>query len=174
MIMKKNDRLFAIKNLILNHDITTQQELMELLQKEGFQSTQATLSRDIKELNLIKVSQLGRRTKYAFYHDVYREKSLYFRLEKALHDYGISVTSVNFFVLLLVKPTYPNIIASLIDELKISEIAGTIASFDTCLIILNTENDAHLLFNVFSKVIHDQPITDFEKALSPLVRKQIM
>lgn len=174
MTMKKNDRLFAIKNLILSHDIATQQELMELLQKRGFQSTQATLSRDIKELNLIKVSQLGQPTKYAFYHDVYREKSLYFRLEKALHNYGIQLISVNFFVILLATPTYPNIIASLIDELKIPAIAGTIASFDTCLIILNTDNDAHLLSDIFSKVIHGQSTTDLEKAMSPLVQKQLM
>ncbi len=172
--MKKNDRLFAIKNLILTHDIATQQELMDLLKKEGFQSTQATLSRDIKELNLIKVSQLGRTTKYAFYHDVYREKSLYFRLEKSLRNYGIKVISVQFLVILLVAPTYPNIIASLIDELKLPAIAGTIASFDTCLIILNTDDDAHLLSEIFSKVIHDQSLTDLEKAMSPLVQKQLM
>ena len=172
--MKRTDRLFTIKNLILRHDVATQQELMEYLEKEGFQTTQATLSRDIKELHLIKLTQLGKSSKYAFYHDVYREKSLYFRLEKALHNYAQSVTTVHFLVCLLVTPTYPNVIASLIDELNLPTIAGTIASFDTCLIILITEADAHLLNTIFSKVIRGQSIIDLEKMMSPLLQKQFM
>ena len=174
LIMKKNDRLFAIKKLILNHDIATQQELMEHLKNEGFQTTQATLSRDIKELNLIKVTQTDRTTKYTFYHDAYQEKNLYYRLEKALHHYARSVTSVHFLVTILVTPNYPNVIASLIDELKIPSIAGTIASFDTCLIILHTENDARLLCDCFSNIIHEQSVESLEKAVSFLAPKQLV
>lgn len=74
----------------------------------------------------------------------------------------------------MVTPTYPNVIASLIDELKIPTIVGTIASFDTCLIILNTEDDALLLSDIFSEIIRGQSITDFEKMMSPLLQKQLM
>lgn len=172
--MKKNDRLFAIKKLMLNNNIATQQELMEHLQKEGFQTTQATLSRDIKELNLIKVSQIDGTSKYAFYHDTFRKKSLYYRLEKALHDYAQSVTSVHFLVTLMVTPTYPNVIASLIDELKIPTIAGTIASFDTCLIVLNTEQEARLLCDCFSDIMLERSVNDLEKRLSLLAQKQLV
>lgn len=172
--MKKNDRLFAIKKLMLNQDIATQQELMEHLEKEGFQTTQATLSRDIKELNLIKVNQMDGTSKYAFYHDAFREKSLYYRLEKSLHNYAQSITCVHFLVTLMVTPTYPKVIVSLIDELKISAIAGTIASFDTCLIILHTEQDARLLCECFSDIILERSVDDLEKRLSPLVQKQLV
>lgn len=166
--MKKKDRLFTIKKIILDHSIATQQELMEHLQKEKIQTTQATLSRDIKELNLIKVTQLDRTIKYTFFHDAFHEKGLYYRLEKALHNYAVSVTCVNFFVTLFVSPTYPNIIASLLDELKIPAIAGTIASFDTCLIILNTEQEAQLLCACFSDIILGQSTDGLEKKLAPL------
>lgn len=174
MIMTKNDRLFAIKKIMLNHDIATQQELIEHLQKEGFQTTQATLSRDIKELNLIKVNQMGGTSKYAFYQDAFREKSLYYRLEKALHNYANSITCVHFLVTLMVTPTYPNVIVSLIDELKIPAIAGTIASFDTCLIVLNTEQEARLLCECFSDIILERSVDDLEKRLSLLTQKQFV
>lgn len=174
MNMKKQDRLFAIKKLILNHDIATQQELMDYLQKETIKTTQATLSRDIKELNLIKVTQIDGTTKYTFYHDTFREKSLYYRLEKSLINYARRVSCVQFLVTLHVTPTYPNVIASLLDELNIPAISGTIASFDTCLIILNTKTDARLLSDCFSEVIRNQSIPDFEKKLSPLFRKQLV
>lgn len=171
LIMKKNDRLFAIKKLILNNDIATQQELMDYLKNEGFQTTQATLSRDIKELNLIKVTQTDRTTKYTFYHDAYQEKHLCYRLEKALHQYARSVTAVQFLVTILVTPNYPNVIASLIDELKMPSIVGTIASFDTCLIILHNENDARLLCDSFSSIIHKQAVLNLEKEVSFLFPK---
>ncbi|WP_407371238.1 arginine repressor [Carnobacterium sp.] len=169
--MKKKDRLFTIKKLILNHSIATQQELMNHLQKENIQTTQATLSRDIKELNLIKVTQLDRTTKYTFFHDTFLEKSLYYRLEKALHNYAVSIKCIGFFVILFVRPTHPRIIASLIDELKIPAIAGTIASFDTCLIILNTEQEAQLLCACLSDIILEQSTDDLEKKLVPLFQK---
>lgn len=167
-IMKKEDRLFAIKKLVLNHDIATQQELMDHLQKEDIYTTQATLSRDIKELNLIKLTHSNKTTKYVFYHDTFRDKSLYYRLEKSLTNYVKTITCVQFFVILLVVPTHPNIVASLIDELKIPEIAGTIASFDTCLIILKTETDARLLADCFSDIFKNQSEVTFEQALSQL------
>lgn len=166
--MKKEDRLFAIKKLVLNHDIATQQELMDYLQKENIYTTQATLSRDIKELNLIKLTHSNKMTKYVFYHDTFRDKSLYHRLERSLIDYVKTVTCVHFLVTLLVVPTHPNIVASLIDELKIPEIAGTIASFDTCLIILKTETDARLLADCFSNVLKNQSTISFEQELSHL------
>lgn len=169
--MKKEDRLFAIKKLVLNHDIATQQELMDHLQKEDIYTTQATLSRDIKELNLIKLTHSNKTTKYVFYHDTFRDKSLYYRLEKSLINYVKTVTCVQFFVILLVVPTHPNIVASLIDELKIPEIAGTIASFDTCLLVLNTEQEAQLLCACLSDIILEKSNDDLEKKLAPLFQK---
>lgn len=57
------------------------------------------------------------------------------------------------------------------DELKIPAIAGTIASFDTCLIILNTEQEAQLLCACLSDIILEKSNDDLEKKLAPLFQK---
>ena len=56
--MSKNDRLKAIENLIIENEIDTQEELTEKLNDLGFDVSQATVSRDINQLNLIKVEGL--------------------------------------------------------------------------------------------------------------------
>lgn len=63
--MNKSQRHIRIRDLIANQDIETQDELVDLLKQAGFNVTQATISRDIKELHLIKVPMQDGRYKYS-------------------------------------------------------------------------------------------------------------
>lgn len=63
--MTKGQRHIKIREIIANHDIETQDELVDQLKKAGFNVTQATVSRDIKELHLVKVPLMDGRYKYS-------------------------------------------------------------------------------------------------------------
>ena len=64
IILKKNQRQAIIKRLILNQEVETQEELMRLLNEQGVCSTQATISRDMRELNIAKTYTKEGKTKY--------------------------------------------------------------------------------------------------------------
>lgn len=63
--MRKNQRHALIKQIINNHQVGRQEDIVEILQKQGIQVTQATISRDIKELQLVKVATVDGRLRYA-------------------------------------------------------------------------------------------------------------
>ncbi len=130
----KGLRHSKIKDIIDRSIIETQEELAEALRKEGIEITQATVSRDIKELMLIKVPTGDGRYRYAFP----IEQNILFsqaRMERIFRD---AVTSIDFSENLIVIKTLPgtaNAVASTIDYAKWPEIIGTIAGDDNILII---------------------------------------
>ncbi|RIW33661.1 transcriptional regulator ArgR [Bacillus salacetis] len=137
--MNKGQRLIKIRELISNNDIETQDELVDRLKNANFNVTQATVSRDIKELHLVKVPLMDGRYKYSLPADQ-RFNPLQ-KLKRTLTDAFVKVDTAGHMLVMKTLPGNANAIGALIDHLDWEEILGTICGDDTCLIICKTEQD---------------------------------
>jgi len=129
----KTQRLSAIKNIISSQKVSSQEELLLLLEKEGFLTTQATLSRDLKYLKVAKIphSELG------YVYEL--PQGIIKNTEEVPEDFPVSgVESIDFtgnLAVIKTRPGFANSIASVIDSHDPYEILGTIAGDDTILLI---------------------------------------
>lgn len=148
----KNKRHKKILELIDNKVVETQEELATQLRNQGFDVTQATVSRDIKELKLIKVPVDGNTYRYAspqepvFTHNIERMKRVF-------QD---SVVGYDFSENLIVLKTFPGLaqgVASVIDIAKWPEIIGTVAGDDTILIVVKPKNKVQSLLAQFDSLM---------------------
>ena len=141
----KFQRQAAIIDLISNYEIDTQEELTARLREKGFNSTQATVSRDIKELRLIKIASS---------HGGYR-----YSVAEGEQDSGFAPRMRNIFRECVVKGDVgqklvglktitgmANAAAAALDSMKIGNIIGTIAGDDNVLIILKDNETAQRFF----------------------------
>ncbi|MBQ7128439.1 MAG: arginine repressor [Clostridia bacterium] len=140
----KKIRQQKMVELVQNNKICTQEELTDLLIKAGFKTTQATISRDIKELGLIKTTD-----KNGTQHYTARtvEKTV-----KSNHDYifSSSVISISHAVNDIVIKCYSgmaNAACAVLDNIDFPEVLGTLAGDDTILVIAKSESDAVSLIN---------------------------
>ena len=138
--MNKGQRHIKIRDIITNNDIETQDELVDILKNQGFNVTQATISRDIKELHLVKVPLMDGRYKYSLPADQ-RFNPLQ-KLKRSLMDAFVKIDSAGHMLVMKTLPGNANAIGALIDHLDWDEILGTICGDDTCLIICRTHEDA--------------------------------
>ncbi|AST92440.1 transcriptional regulator AhrC/ArgR [Sutcliffiella cohnii] len=145
--MTKGQRHIKIRELITNREIETQDELVDLLKGLGFNVTQATVSRDIKELHLVKVPMQDGRYKYSLPADQ-RFNPLQ-KLRKSLLDAFVKLDVAGHMIVMKTMPGNANAIGVLIDNLDWVEILGTICGDDTCLIICRTPEEANQLSDKF-------------------------
>ena len=131
----KNLRQRRILAFIKEHDIETQEELVAKLKEAGFDVTQATVSRDIKELGLIKVASENNKYKY-FETSEPRHSLNETRLSRLLKDSAISIEFSENLIVIKTLPGLANAIASCIDHIQWTEVIGTIAGDDTLLLII--------------------------------------
>ena len=133
----KGLRQNAIFETILAQDIETQNELIEALRKRGIESTQATISRDIKELQLVK--ELTQEGKYRYApakrRDVQDHAS---RLKAIFRESVTSIVCAQNIVVLKTLPGLAPAACSAIDGMNINEIAGTLAGDDTAFLAMYT------------------------------------
>lgn len=130
----KNKRQNKISEIVRKNNVETQEELMELLHAEGHKVTQATVSRDIKALRLVKISNGQGGYKYSVQANV-TKGDLIRRAKRIFEDY---VLGVDFSGSLVMVKTYPggaHAVAAIIDELEWPEMIGSIAG-DDCILIL--------------------------------------
>ncbi|MEA3321076.1 MAG: transcriptional regulator ArgR [Bacillota bacterium] len=149
--MTKGQRHIKIRELITNSEIETQDELVDRLKSLGFNVTQATVSRDIKELHLVKVPLLDGRYKYSLPADQ-RFNPLQ-KLKRSLMDAFVKIDIAGHMIVMKTMPGNANAIGVLIDNLDWSEILGTICGDDTCLIICRTPEDAKDLSDRFINML---------------------
>ncbi|SDD44685.1 transcriptional regulator, ArgR family [Paenibacillus sp. UNCCL117] len=143
----KGQRHVKIREIITNNEIETQDDLVEQLALAGFHVTQATISRDIKEMHLIKVPLDDGRYKYSMPADQ-RYNPLQ-RLRRALNDHFVHIDYSENLVVLKSLPGTASAIGALIDSLEWNEIMGTICGDDTILIICRTkEQSVHVVNQV--------------------------
>jgi transcriptional regulator of arginine metabolism len=132
--MDKDTRKQEIKKIIGSHKISGQEELLDALKKMGYEITQATLSRDIKELGIAKMPDPEKGYIYVLPQQI----GLVDRMGSPISIPGDSIQSVEFsydFGIIRTLPGFASSIAIYIDTGKYPEIAGTIAGDDTILII---------------------------------------
>ena len=146
----KKDRLAKILEIIKNKDVETQEELCEILQKEGYNVTQATVSRDIKNLGLIKVTGSSGRYKYAVMDK--NETAVSDKLMAVFEHSFVSAEYANNIIVVKTLPGMAQGAASTIDSMKFEEVLGTIAGDDTILIVVRTENDGKKITDLFNKM----------------------
>jgi transcriptional regulator of arginine metabolism len=132
--------------------VQTQEELADLLRNQGIDVTQATVSRDIKELMLIKIPTGDGNYKYGFPPDqnmIYSQS----RMERLFRD---SVTGIDYSENLIVIRALPGTaqsIASTVDNARWTEILGTVAGDDTLLVIVKPKEAVHEVLARFQNLI---------------------
>ncbi|MGM8213365.1 transcriptional regulator AhrC/ArgR [Virgibacillus sp. W0430] len=141
--MSKIKRHIKIRELITENDIETQDELVDQLKVLGYNVTQATISRDIKELHLVKVPSINGKYKYSLPAD--QRFNPLEKLKRLIMDAFVKIDHTSLFIVLRTLPGNAHAIGVLIDNLDWSEIMGTICGDDTCLIICRTESDAEAI-----------------------------
>ncbi|MDS9471112.1 transcriptional regulator AhrC/ArgR [Sporosarcina pasteurii] len=136
--MNKGHRHIRIRDIISKYEIETQDQLVQSLKDAGVDVTQATISRDIKEMHLIKVPTASGGYKYSLprIHEYNTEQ----KLHRALTDAFVSIDGAGHFLVLKTLPGNAQAIGSLLDHLKWDEMLGTICGDDTCLIICKDES----------------------------------
>ncbi|PFN14838.1 MULTISPECIES: arginine repressor [Bacillus] len=141
--MKKEKRQRLIKQLVREYEIDTQEKLVELLEEQGVVVTQATISRDIHELNLIKTITSNGLTIYK----VFAENSLQtdMMLKKKLGEVVVKIDYVNQLTIIKTLPGNAHVIGVLLDSLDWKEKVGCICGNDTCLVISKSQSDRKVL-----------------------------
>ena len=146
----KYNRHSKILEIIDRTIIETQEELAEKLKESGMDVTQATVSRDIKELRLAKVMTSDGIYKYAAF--VTTETIISNKLVKIFTESYVSGDYANNIVVVKTLPGMAQAAASAIDSLKWPDVVGTIAGDDTVMIVCRAEKIAEELVNKFSKM----------------------
>lgn len=141
----KFQRQAAIIDLISNHEIDTQEELTARLREMGFHSTQATISRDIKELRLIKIASSNGGYKYSIAESE-QDSGFVPRVRNIFRECVIKVDVAQNLVVIKTITGMANAAAFALDTMKIGEIVGTIAGDDNVLIILRDNESAENFF----------------------------
>ena len=140
--MPRSSRQEAIIRIITEKEINTQNELVSELTKAGYSVTQATVSRDINELGLIKVSGKEKKFRYALHNAEHK-------MGKLSTLFKESVIKMDTAMNLIVIKTYDgsaNAACLLLDKLDLPNIVGTLAGDDTILVIAKTLEDVPQIY----------------------------
>ena len=121
----KTKRQTKMLELIKKHDIETQEELSDYLQKEGYQVTQATVSRDIRELKLTKVAMSNGRQKYAALTEANEDLSE--KYTRVFRDAFVSMDMAQNILVIKTVSGMAMAVAAAIDAMHLHEIVGCIA-----------------------------------------------
>ncbi len=151
--MSISDRRNRIKQIISQKEIARQEELVEILQSEGYNATQATISRDITELKLVKVKGETVKSKYAMpsdeiHHDVSLEKVI-----TLLKAFMIKIESAQNLVVIKTIAGNGSSCGMAVDKLKINGVVGSIAGDDTLLVVTHSQVDAENVVKYIENLI---------------------
>jgi transcriptional regulator of arginine metabolism len=135
---EKNNRLEALRLIISSQQLGSQDELLNALQKEGFQLTQATLSRDLKQLKVAKAATMGGNYVYVLPNEsMYKRVSTPTSVREMMQIPGfISINYSGNMGVIKTRPGYASAIAWNIDRSDIPQILGTIAGDDNIFIVI--------------------------------------
>lgn len=145
--MNKAQRHIRIREIVTKNEIETQDDLVDVLRNAGFNVTQATVSRDIKELSLIKVPLSDGRYKYSLPAD--QRYNPIQKLKRVLVDSFVSVDYTENLIVIRTLPGNANTVGVLLDHLEWPEIMGNISGDDTILIICKNKEETPLIVQKF-------------------------
>ncbi|KRM12746.1 ArgR family transcriptional regulator [Paucilactobacillus suebicus] len=138
--MKKSVRQAKIEQLINQYTITTQDDLMQRLKDNDITATQATISRDIREMQIVKAADGNGSLRYTIFKAGNKSEEL--RLYDTIYEVVTNITQVEFMNIVRTLPSDGNLLAAIIDDLNLPEVAGTLAGHDTIFIVSPNENVA--------------------------------
>lgn len=137
----KNDRHNHLLQIIAEESVETQEQLLERLRERGIKSTQATISRDIKELHLVKEPAGQGRYRYAV--SAHRTKLNFAdRLRTILRESLLSSDYAQNIVVIKTMPGLAQGAASALDGMQINNMVGSLAGDDTVMIIMRDQESA--------------------------------
>ena len=137
----KSKRHEKILELIRDHDIETQEQLLQQLQESGFNTTQATISRDMKELRLVK--ELTGRGGYRYTVPAREDSGDQLdRLRKIFRECVVSFDTAQNIVVIHTLPGLANAAASMLDNLDVPNLVGTLAGDDTAFLAMRDVDTA--------------------------------
>lgn len=147
----KSERHERILSIIRERIVETQEELLEALADEGIHVTQATVSRDIKELGLIKRPVGDGRYRYCVPHDLDRESSES-RLRRFFEDSVVGIDASENLVVVKTLTGNAHAVAAAIDAVNWREILGTVAGDDTILIVARSREHVQDILEKLTKL----------------------
>ena len=147
----KTKRQAKILELIKKNNIETQEELSDYLEREGYQVTQATVSRDIRELKLTKVAVNGGRQKYVALMEASEDLSE--KYTRVFRDGFVSMDMAQNILVIRTVPGMAMAVCAALDALKLDEIVGSIAGDDTIMCAVRTVKDTVNVSNKLKKLI---------------------
>lgn len=147
----KSVRHNLILEIIDSKDIETQEELAEELKRRNVKVTQATVSRDIKELRLLKVLGEGGKYKYATVERA--EKGMNDRFIRILSESVMSIESAGNLIVIKTLSASANAAGEAVDSMKWPEVMGSVAGDNTLLIITRSEAAVESLMQRFDSLI---------------------
>jgi len=148
----KANRHKKILEIINKQSVETQEELANRLQQQGFKITQATISRDIKELRLIKVATGDNRYRYALQDNKYVMGSQT-KIRRILKDSVVALDYSENLIVIRTTPGAAQSVALVIDNEGFSEIIGTVAGDDTIMVVVKPRSAVKHIINKFKSYL---------------------
>lgn len=148
----KINRQEAILRVISQYEVETQQELAQRLKEEGFEVTQATVSRDIRDMKLSKMPTGEGHQKYVRFHN--DEKHLSGKYVNVLKEGFVSIDMAQNILVVKTVSGMAMAVAAAIDAMKYPEIVGSIAGDDTIMMAVRTVEDTKSLMNQILQLVH--------------------
>ena len=147
----KTNRHSKIIEIIQKNEVETQDELSALLEKDGFRVTQATVSRDIRELKLTKIPTAGGRQKYAVITDA--PENLSKKYERVLREGFLSMDMAQNILVIKTVSGMASAVCAAIDAMKMREIVGSIAGDDTIMCAIRTVDDTYAVMKKIRRIV---------------------
>ena len=150
MKLKRHEKIIELVN---KYEIETQEELASLLNQAGFRVTQATISRDIRELRLSKVNSHDGKQKYAIMS--VKERGLNDKLSKVLKEGYISSMEASNLVVVKTATGMAMAVATALDAMELPGFAGCIAGDDTIMCAVRSVDDTIAVMSRLRKLVED-------------------
>lgn len=150
----KTKRQSKILELIQKNDIETQEELSAYLTREGFAVTQATVSRDIRELKLTKIALDNGRQRYAVLAET--DSDIARRLVRVLQEGFVSMDAAGNIFVIRTVPGMASAVGAAVDAMKLNEVIGSIAGDDTLMCVVRSQEDAQSIMHKLRKIIENE------------------
>lgn len=147
----KTNRQSKIIEIIQKNEVETQDELSALLEKDGFRVTQATVSRDIRELKLTKIPTASGRQKYAVITDA--PENLSKKYERVLREGFLSIDMAQNILVIKTVSGMASAVCAAIDAMKMREIVGSIAGDDTIMCAIRTVDDTYAVMKKIRRIV---------------------
>ena len=147
----KTKRQAKMLELIKRNDIETQEELSDYLEREGYQVTQATVSRDIRELKLTKVAMSNGRQKYVALQET--DENLSQKYVRVFHDGFVSMDMAQNILVIKTVAGMASAVCAGLDAMKWNEVVGCIAGDDTIMCAIRTVEDTVTVMDKIRKIV---------------------